>query len=147
MKKKSISKRRGMTVIELMVVIVILGTLITILYVNLSKGSVMDKKNVLLMKASKIHLDGALFGFLNDMGRYPTTEEGLRALIEPPESADGLQPRKSSYLLNENLLLDPWKNQYQYELTDGNYSIFTLGADGLPGGEGKNQDLNLGELN
>ena len=146
MKEKKRKKRvKGFTLIELMVVLVILGTLFTILFINLRKAGIDEKTALLKMKAARAQIETALFEFYTRYGRYPTNEEGLRALIEAPPDLQGNYPPQG--FIDPKFLKDPWGRMYRYRLKeDGSYEIYTLGADGEEGGEGINKDIALSEI-
>ncbi len=145
MKTKNLKRRRGITLIELMVVLVILGTLMTLLFVSIRDPGRDAMQQRLQMIAARAQLDAGLFQFRERYGRFPSTDEGLDALIEAPAGMDGYPP--GGFLANKSMLKDPWKNRYIYELESGsNYRIITLGADGEPGGEGENADINIHEV-
>lgn len=135
--KKQKAAQRGFSLIELIVVLVILGLLATIVgpkvIDQLSKG----KANI--AKVQIADLEGALGLFRFDVGRYPTTAEGLNALLENP----GLDNWSGPYLTKNSLPKDPWGHEYQYRSPGmhGDYDLYCLGADGLEGGEGDNADV------
>jgi general secretion pathway protein G len=131
--------QRGMTLIEIMIVIAIIGGLMAILggkvMSNLSKAKV--KQTYLAMG----ELSKALDMYYTDCGQYPTTEQGLKALLEPPGS--GCSNWGPEPYIKKNLLKDPFNYPFIYE-DQGNGQpplIKSLGADGKEGGEGKNKDL------
>ena len=132
--------RKGFTLIELLVVMVILAMLAAIvgpkLFGKVGKGKQSAAKTQIEM------LGQALDSYRLDTGRYPTTSEGLQAL----ETNPGDQGWDGPYL-KKALPVDPWKNQYQYQApgTHGDYDLFSYGADGSPGGEGENKDVNSWE--
>ena len=82
-------------------------------------------------------LDKSLELFKLDVGRYPSTEEGLEALVKKPGSANGW----NGPYLKGGLPTDPWGHAYRYTSSGGNIEILSLGADGAPGGEGENADI------
>jgi general secretion pathway protein G len=135
--KKRGTAQRGFSLIELIVVLVILGLLATIVgprvIDQLSKG----KANI--AKVQIADLEGALGLFRFDVGRYPTTAEGLNALLENP----GLDNWSGPYLTKSSLPKDPWGHEYQYRSPGmhGDYDLYCLGADGVEGGEGDNTDV------
>ena len=138
MKKDELKKdSRGFTLIELMVVVVILGLLAAFVAPRF-----FGKLSTAKIKAAKVQIEmfgTALDGFRLDMGRYPTTEEGLKALREKPSGADKWE---GPYLPKE-IPLDPWGNAYVYRSPSehGDYDIISYGLDKAEGGEGENQDV------
>ena len=137
MKKSMRRRERGFTFFEILVVITIIGLLAALvgpkLWDKISKGK-------LVAASGQIALFGtALDAFRLDIGRYPTTEEGLKALREKPSGADNWT---GPYLPKE-IPLDPWKNPYVYKCPGehGDYDLISYGADKVEGGEGENQDV------
>jgi general secretion pathway protein G len=137
MKKSMRRRERGFTFFEILVVITIIGLLAALvgpkLWDKISKGKQVAAKG-------QIELFGtALDAFRLDIGRYPTTEEGLKALREKPSGADNWV---GPYLPKE-IPLDPWKNAYVYKCPGehGDYDLISYGADKVEGGEGENQDV------
>jgi general secretion pathway protein G len=130
-------RERGFTFFEILVVITIIGLLAALvgpkLWDKISKGKQVAAKG-------QIELFGtALDAFRLDIGRYPTTEEGLKALREKPSGADNWT---GPYLPKE-IPLDPWKNAYVYKSPGehGDYDLISYGADKVEGGEGESQDV------
>jgi len=128
----------GFTLIELLVVIIIIGLLAALVGPKLF-GRVGKGKQAAAQ--AQIELFGAALDNLRlDVGRYPTSDEGLRALLVNPgaiENWDG------SYLKKEEIPLDPWGHPYLYKSPGehGDYDIISHGGDGVEGGEGENQDI------
>ncbi len=130
-------RRAGFTLIELLVVLAILALL-----AGLVGPRVLNQLGGAKSKTAAVQiadLDKALELFKLDVGRYPTTEEGLAALQTRPASvATGW----AGPYLKGGLPNDPWGRPYKYTLgADGAIEILSLGADGAPGGEGENVDL------
>jgi general secretion pathway protein G len=138
---------RGFTLIELMIVIVILGILAGLLVPR-----IMGRPDEARQLKAKILIEGmetALKLYKLDNGLYPNTSQGLQALIEQPETEPLPKKwRKGGYLEKSRLPKDPWGNDFVY-LSPGihdDYSIMSYGADGVPGGEDKNMDINSWEI-
>jgi general secretion pathway protein G len=138
---------RGFSLIELMVVIVILGILAALIAPRLI-GRTEDAKIV----QAKVQIEGfetALKLYRLDNGFYPTTEQGLQALVQRPETSPA--PRKwrsGGYLEKSRIPQDPWGNEFVYLSpgTHGDYDIIFYGADGVQGGDDANQDVNSWEI-
>ena len=137
---------RGFTLIELMVVIVILGIL-----AGLIIPRIMGRPEEARRMKGRIQIESietALKLYRLDNGEYPSTEQGLEALVEPPTV--GQLPkawRKGGYLEKGKVPKDPWGNDYIY-LCPGlhdDFDLMSYGADGEPGGEDNNADINSWE--
>jgi general secretion pathway protein G len=134
---------RGFTLIELMVVIVILGIL-----AGLIVPRIMGRPEEARRTKARVQMEGietALKLYKLDNGIYPSTEQGLQALVEPPST--GVLPRKwreGGYLEKGKVPKDPWGNDYVYLSPGlhGEFDIISYGADGQPGGEGAAADIN-----
>lgn len=132
----------GFTLIELMVVIVILGILAGLIVPRIMGRPEEAKRAKAIIQIESLETTLKLYKL--DNGSYPSTEQGLQALVEPPEV--GNLPgnwREGGYLEKGRIPKDPWKNEYIYLCpgTQGDYDIISYGADGEPGGEGKNKDI------
>jgi general secretion pathway protein G len=141
------SDYRGFTLIELMVVIVILGILAGLIIPRIMGRP--EEAKQLKAKMQIESLETALKLYKLDNGMYPDTEQGLQALIEQPET--GIVPknwRKQGYLEKGRLPKDPWGNEFVYLSpgTHDDYDIISYGADGVPDGEDKNNDINSWEI-
>ncbi|MDP2645846.1 MAG: type II secretion system major pseudopilin GspG [Desulfobacterales bacterium] len=138
---------RGFTLIELMVVIVILGILAALIAPRFMGRT--DDARRLKAQLQIENLETALKLYKLDNGTYPTTEQGLQALVELPEA--GVIPKKwkaGGYLEKGKVPKDPWGNDFIY-LSPGTsleYEIISYGADNNPGGEGKDKDINNWEV-
>ncbi len=128
---------KGFTLIELLIVIVILGMLAALVAPRLMGKLGKSKRQI--AKTQIEMLSTALDAFKLDVGRYPTTEEGLKALIENP----GIEGWDGPYLKKKKIPKDPWGRDYIYRCPGehGDYDLFSYGADGRPGGEGENADI------
>ncbi|MHC4123761.1 MAG: type II secretion system major pseudopilin GspG [Planctomycetota bacterium] len=138
--KRRKRNRKGFTLVELLVVILIISLIATVLVPRVFKGLGKAKRDI--AKARMTNIEGALGRFHIDCGRYPDDSEGLDALIVAP--AD-LEEKWNGPYLKKSELLDPWENPYQYvaegEINPGSFDIISLGADGQEGGEGDNEDI------
>lgn len=130
------SREAGFTMIELLVVMVILGLLAALVAPNFFGQA--SKARVKTARLQIANLSTALDALALDTGRYPTAQEGLRALLDPPS---GMDMWDGPYL--KKLPKDPWNHDYVYRGASGNseYEILSYGADGSPGGEGDNADI------
>lgn len=128
----------GFTLLELLVVIVIIGLLAA--YVGPKYFSQLGKSEVTVAKAQIEAFDKSLDTYRLDVGRYPTTEEGLGALMTAPPSAGA---KWNGPYLKKGVPQDPWGHPYQYRApgSKGEYEILSLGKDGQPGGAGDNADI------
>jgi general secretion pathway protein G len=138
MKGKTKQRARGFTLIELLVVLVILGLL----------GSIVGPR--VMKYLSKAKTDSArlqiqdfaatLDHYKLELGRYPTTDEGLKALVEQPSNAEGWN---GPYLKKKEVPKDPWGNEYSYRFPGqhGEFDLYSLGADNAEGGDGENKDV------
>ena len=128
----------GFTLIELMVVLVIIGVLAALIVPNVLDRA--DDARVTAARTDVNNLMQALKLYKLDNQRYPTTEQGLQALVAKPTTGP-VPPNWKPYV--EKLPQDPWRNAYQYlnPGVKGEIDVMSFGADGQPGGEGKNADV------
>ena len=128
----------GFTLIELMVVLVIIGVLAALIVPNVLERA--DEARVTAARTDVNNLMQALKLYRLDNQRYPTSDQGLQALVTRP-STEPVPPNWKPYL--EKLPNDPWGRPYQYlnPGVKGEIDVMSLGADGQPGGEGKNADI------
>ena len=138
--------RHGFTLIELMVVIVILGILAGLIVPRIMGRPEQAKRLKARMQVESIAT--ALKLYKLDSGAYPTTEQGLQALVEVPASGNIPKNwRKGGYLEKGKVPKDPWGNDFVY-LSPGmndDFDLISYGADGAAGGEDKNADINSWE--
>ena len=141
--KKIRRNERGFTLIELMVVIVILGIL-----AGLIVPRIMGRPDEARRAKARIQLESletALKLYKLDNGNYPTTEQGLQALVEAPTvGTQAKNWRQGGYLEKGKVPKDPWDNDFDLPLSRHARGLrfSSRGADGEPGGEGKNKDIN-----
>jgi len=134
------SAENGFTLVELMVVIVIIGLLATIVVINVLPLG--DKGRITKAKADISSIEGALDLYKLQNGAYPTTSQGLEALVTAPAGVDASKYQAGGYLKGK-LPLDPWQHPYLYASPGqhGEADVWTLGADNREGGEGANADI------
>ena len=132
------SRERGMTLIEILVVLVLIGVVLGIVGGNfIGKG---EKAKADAAKIEIGQISQTLDLYKLEIGRYPTTQEGLQALISAPA---GVTNWNGPYWKKSTVPKDPWGNEYKYASPAQNapYEISSLGADGKEGGEGPNKDI------
>jgi len=134
----SIAGIRGMTLIEILVVLTLIGIVMGIV-----GGNYLGQGEKAKAKAAKIEIEQigqTLDLFRLEVGRYPTTQEGLQALITAPS---GVPNWNGPYWKKSTLPKDPWTNEYKYASPGqhGAYDLWSYGADGKEGGEGINKDI------
>jgi general secretion pathway protein G len=131
-------RHAGFTLLELLVVIVIIGLLAA--YVGPKYFSQLGKSEITVTRAQIEAFEKSLDTFRLDVGRYPTTEEGLNALMTAPPTATA---KWNGPYLKKGVPADPWGHAYQYRApgTKAEYEILSLGKDGQPGGAGEAADI------
>jgi general secretion pathway protein G len=145
--RKVPNREAGFTLIELMVVIVILGLLAGLILPRFIGES--DKAKQQTARTQIAILETALKMYKLDNGSYPTTEQGLKALVEPPTAGNLPKNwRKGGYLEKGKVPKDPWGNDFVYLSpgSHGDFDLSCLGKDGEPGGEGVDKDINNWEI-
>ena len=133
------SNEDGFTLVEVMVTLVIIGLLTTFVVLNVlpAQGQAQLQK----AKGDIASIETALEMYALDLGGYPTEQDGLEALVTSPSGVSETRYRQGGYI--RRMSEDPWGNPYQYRNPgeNGLVDIFSLGADGEPGGEGDNADI------
>ena len=139
-------RQAGFTILEIVIVVVIIGILAATVGPRLIDriGQSQTERVPVDMRA----LETGLELFYTDHGRYPTTEEGLEALVTKPNDPNIENFPLGGYLRSRKAPLDPWKRPYEYTSPgrQGAYEVLTYGADGRPGGDGENADINNWDL-
>jgi general secretion pathway protein G len=136
-------KPAGFTLIEILVVVFIIGLLATIVSVNVIGQT--DNARITKAKADLKEIEQGLHLFKLDTGIYPTTNQGLAALVQKPSGGPQLRKYNPEGYI-QKIPEDPWGNPYVY-LSDGqSFVLKCLGADGEQGGEGKNADIDSRDL-
>jgi len=135
--------QEGFTLIEIMVVIAIIGLLATLVVQSLRGAT--DKAKRTKAMADIAELKTALDRYYIDNGSYPTSDQGLTALVTA--SGQGTQAtnyEEGGYI--RRIPTDPWGNQYVYQSDGNNYTLKSYGADGAEGGTGKNADIDASQF-
>jgi len=135
----------GFTLIEIMVVMVILGMLVAIVAPNIMGRS--DQAKVTIAETQLRNIQNALDLYRLDNSHYPSTQQGLEALVSKPTGTP--EPKNwnpEGYL--KNVPVDPWGNPYQYVSpgTEGPYDLYSLGSDGQEGGDGDAADISVWDI-
>ena len=138
------NREAGFTLIEIMAVVLIIGLLSTL--VGVAVFQQVDKGRITATRAQISNLEGVLELYRMDNAHFPTTEQGLDALVQQATSTP--EPRNfppGGYLRGGRVPADPWGESYQYEAPGQNnaysFDLWSWGADGTPGGEGVNSDI------
>lgn len=135
--------RKAFTLIEIMVVIIILGLLAAFVIPNITGKSEEAKQKLVCIQMKS--LNESLKMFKVDNGSFPTTEEGLKALIENPDADAYTAYAENGYLDGKKLPKDPWNRPYVYLNNDDSIDLISLGSDGKEGGEDEDKDQKLSE--
>jgi general secretion pathway protein G len=142
-----IQNEKGFSFIELMVVVIILGILASMIVPRYMGRT--DEAKIVKAKIDIAAIETSLKLYRLDNGTYPSTEQGLAALIERPTTEPSAPNwNESGYLEKKRIPKDPWSREYLYLSpgVHGEYDILSYGADGAPGGEEKNQDIKSWEI-
>ena len=135
------NKSAGFSLLEMLVVLVIIGMIASLVGPRLF--SRVDTSKVQVAETQTRLLRGAVETFRLEVGRIPTIDEGLAVLYTPP-SDERAKARWRGPYLDESVPADPWGKAYQYSIPGSEglpFAIYSLGADGEPGGEGNNADI------
>ncbi|WP_430462518.1 type II secretion system major pseudopilin GspG [Thalassolituus sp. LLYu03] len=134
------ARQQGFTLIEVMVVLAIIGGIMALVATNII-GAAGDA-NIKTTKSQIKLIENALDLYKLNNYTYPTTEQGLEALVQKPTSAPEPKNYQSGgYLKGGKVPTDAWGNEFQYFMDKGQYEIVSMGADGQEGGEGEGADI------
>ena len=138
LKRRSARRGRGFTLLEILVVLVILGLMASLVGPQVFKHLSSSKTKAAQLQIQE--LSGALDLYRLELGSYPTTEQGLDALLTKPRNMDNWN---GPYLKKNVIRKDPWGNDYQYRSPGqhGDFDLWSLGADNREGGDGENRDV------
>lgn len=143
-----IEKSDGFTLLEIMVVVLIIGLLMTVLATNVFRRLGGAQADIARLQVSKLSQQLELYKL--DNGSYPSSEQGLDALVREPTGEP--KPRRypeGGYVTSKDLV-DPWQNPFKYERPGKNnarsFDLYTLGADAQAGGDGENAEIGNWEI-
>jgi general secretion pathway protein G len=144
-KARSRRAAKGFTLIEIMVVVVIIGLLAAMIAPNIMGN--LDRAEINRARQDVRSIETALNLYRLDNFRYPSTDEGLQALVTNPGESSAPNWKAGGYL--KSMPLDPWNRPYLYlnPGRQGEFDVFSLGADGQEGGDGNNADIGNWDLN
>ncbi|QJR16479.1 type II secretion system major pseudopilin GspG [Usitatibacter palustris] len=137
--KRNHSRAAGFTLLEIVIVLILLGTIMAFVAPKIFGN--LERANQARAKANITQIEGQLEIMKLEAGRYPTTSEGLAALITKPGS---MEKWNGPYIKDAGALKDPWGNDFKYSQPGQNgkaFDIVSMGADGKDGGEGDNKDI------
>lgn len=144
-KKNQRKLRKGLTLVELAVVVLIMGAIITLVALNIDPGKLKDDTAALKLKKDASELKLYLEMYSQSNGTYPSEEQGLLALFEKPTNGD-IPENYKPVVRTKSAVLDPWGTPYILKYNDdGDPEIWTLGKDKQEGGSGKNKDFDIGK--
>ena len=140
-----LSSQRGMSLVEILIAITLLGVVGTLVVSN-----VMDSLREGETETAKIQINNfgkILLDYKRKCGIYPDSDQGLNALVEAPTTGRTCKRYPPNGFLSDNKVPDdPWGNPYEYESDGRTYTIISFGVDGLEGGEGWDADINSNDL-
>lgn len=142
--KLIVKSQRGMSLVEILIAITLLGVVGTLVVSNviesLREGETESTK-IQIKSLGKILLD-----YKRKCGLYPTTDQGLDALVEAPTSGKECKKYPSAGFIDGKVPQDPWGNEFLYESDGRKYTIISFGVDGVEGGEGWDTDISSDDL-
>ena len=134
----------GFSLLEMMVVLAIIGMILAFVGPRILGN--LDKANLQAAAAQVTLLRGSVANFRLDVGRYPTTQEGLAVLMKAPAEPATAARWRGPYVDSTEVPLDPWKHPYQYSVPGAGgqpFALYSFGPDGVRGGEGDNADIGI----
>lgn len=142
-KQTGLKLRKGLTLVELAVVVLILGAIITLVALNIKPDTLKNQTAGLKLRKDSNEIQMYLEQYADRYGKYPSEEQGIMALVEKPTVGD-VPDNYRPVVKNRKAVLDPWGTPYKLRTDDGgNTQIITLGKDKKEGGEGLNKDFDI----
>lgn len=139
-----IKSQKGLSLIEILIALTLLGFAGAFV-----AGKLFDQLEEGKIKTAKIQiqrLGDILQDYRRKCGSYPSTDQGLDALMEKPTTGKECKRYPPNGFIEKKIPVDPWDNEYVYESTGRNYKIISLGADGVDGGDGFDADISSDDL-
>lgn len=140
--QRTVNNEKGMTLVEIMIVLAILAGIASILVTTVT--SRLKKARIQQAKIQMSEYMKQLDMYMTDCGSYPESENGLEALVEQPK--DGSCPDWGPEPYLKKVSKDPWNHEFYYEKINGNYLIISFGADGREGGQADNEDISSDKI-
>lgn len=135
--------QKGMTLLEIMIVVGLIGGLLAVLGQTIFSNR--DNARIGQARIQMSEIGKALEMFYTACNFYPSTDQGLRALVEAPTGDPSCPNWGPEPYIKKNVLKDPWGNEFVYERGDGTYNLTSYGKDGRPGGTGSGKDISSEE--
>jgi general secretion pathway protein G len=136
--KTILNSQRGMSLVEILIALTLLAVAGTFVTLNVLEN--LDEGNIKAAKIQITNFKGILKDYRRKCNSYPTTDQGLDALIEKPTSGKECA-RWTPFLDGDSIPRDPWDGEYDYESDGKDYTITSYGSDGVEGGEGVEADI------
>lgn len=143
--KLILNSQKGMSLVEILIALTLLAVAGTFVTLNVLEN--LDEGNIKSAKIQITNLGNILKDYRRKCGLYPSTEQGLDALINAPTSGKECKRYPAEGFIDGNKIpVDPWDNDFDYESDGRKYTIISYGRDGIEGGEGVDADINSNEL-
>lgn len=143
--KLILNSQKGMSLVEILIALTLLAVAGTFVTLNVLEN--LDEGNIKSAKIQVTNLGNILKDYKRKCGMYPTTEQGLEALLNAPTSGKECKRYPAEgFIDGNNIPVDPWDNEFDYESDGRKYTIISYGNDGMEGGEGVDADINSNEL-
>tara|TARA_Y100000768_G_scaffold388293_1_gene383362 strand:+ start:5483 stop:5932 length:450 start_codon:yes stop_codon:yes gene_type:complete len=140
-----LKSQRGMSLVEILIALTLLAVAGTFVATNFFAQ--LDEGNIKAAKIQIKNLEGVLSEYKRRCHNYPSTEQGLDALVNPPTGGKECKNYPSNgFLKDGNIPNDPWENEYGYESDGRTYTIISYGQDGMEGGEGVDADISSKDI-